>query len=262
MLLLLPPSETKDVGGKPLNIGQVALTFGQLNEAREQVYDALKTLCEGQADVAAKVLGLGKKQLDEVQVNLEVQTSPIMPALDRYTGTLYDGLHGRGLKGSATEFASLSQAQRDRAKDSLLIQSALFGLIPAMNLIPNYRLSATTRLPGLSLVDVWAEAHQRVWPRLEDLPLIDLRSKSYAELAPIPDSVPSYWVEVVAEGADGQQRALNHFNKKAKGEFVREVLSLSSPASSFADLKRAAKAAGLRLEESKAQLVLITKETT
>ena len=260
MLFLLPPSETKQIGGKPLNIGQVALTFGQLNEARDQVYAALKSLCEGNADVAAKVLGLGKKQLGDLQANLEVQTSPIMPALDRYTGTLYDGLHGRGLKGSPTEFNSLGADQRARADESILIQSALFGLIPATNLIPNYRLSGTTRLPGLSLKDVWAEAHERVWPRLEDSPLIDLRSKSYAELAPIPDSVPSFWVEVVAEGSDGQRRAMNHFNKKAKGEFVRAVLSLKSRASSIADLKRAAKTVGLRLEESKAQLVLITTE--
>ena len=257
MLLLLPPSETKDVGGKPLNIGQVALTFGQLNDARDQVYTALKSLCEGDADVAAKVLGLGKKQLGDLQVNLEVQTSPIMPALDRYTGTLYDGLHGRGLKGTPTEFASLGEAARARAKDTLLVQSALFGLIPAMNLIPNYRLSGTTRLPGLSLKDVWSQAHDRVWPRLEDSPIIDLRSKSYADLAPIPKSVEHFWVEVVSEDASGQQRAMNHFNKKAKGEFVRSVLSLPSAASSVSDLKKAAKKAGLRLEESKAQLTLI-----
>jgi cytoplasmic iron level regulating protein YaaA (DUF328/UPF0246 family) len=257
MLLLLPPSETKDVGGKPLNIGQVALTFGQLNEARDRVYAALKSLCEGEADVAAKILGLGRKQLGDLQVNLEVQTSPIMPALDRYTGTLYDGLHGRGLKGTPTEFASMGEAARDRAKETLLIQSALFGLIPALNLIPNYRLSGTTRLPGLSLRDVWSEAHDRVWPRLEDSPLIDLRSKSYAELAPIPQGVEHFWVEVVSEDASGQQRAMNHFNKKAKGEFVRSVLSLPAAASSISDLKKAAKKAGLRLEESKSQLTLI-----
>jgi len=260
MLFLLPPSETKKIGGKPLNIGQVSLTFGQLNDARDQVYAALKSLCEGNADGAAKVLGLGKKQLGDLQVNLEVQTSPIMPALDRYTGTLYDGLHGRGLKGSPTEFAELDDVQRDRADDSVLIQSALFGLIPATNLIPSYRLSGTTRLPGLSLKDVWSEAHERVWPRLAGQTLIDLRSKSYAELAPVPEDLPSFWVEVVAEGSDGQRRALNHFNKKAKGEFVRSVLSLKSPPTSIADLKKAAKAVGLRLEESKAQLTLVTTE--
>ena len=257
MLFLLPPSETKKIGGKPLGIDQVALTFGQLNEARDQVYAALRQLCEGDQEFAAKTLGLGKKQLGDVQINLDVQTGPTMPALDRYEGTLFDGLHGRGLKGTPTQFNSLGDTQRARAKDTLLIQSALFGLIPAMNLIPNYRLSATTRLPGISLKDVWANAHERIWPRLEDLPIIDLRSKSYAELAPIPEDVPHFWVEVVSEDADGQQRAMNHFNKKAKGQFVAEILSLPESASSMADLKRAAKKAGLRLIESKAQLTLV-----
>ena len=257
MLFLLPPSETKQIGGKPLNIGQVALTFGQLNDARDQVYAALKSLCEGEADVAAKVLGIGKKQLGDIEANLAVQTAPTMPALDRYTGTLYDGMHGRGLKGTPTEFNSLGESQRAMAKDILLVQSALFGLIPAMNLIPYYRLSGTTRLPGLSLKDVWAPAHLRVWPRLEGAPLIDLRSKVYAELAPIPSDVESFWVEVVAEDASGQQRAMNHFNKKAKGEFVRAVLSAKTTPSSIAELKKAAKTVSLRLEESKGQLLLI-----
>jgi len=257
MLFLLPPSETKEIGGKPLGIDQVALTFGQLNEARDQVFVALKALCDGNQDVAARVLGLGKKQLGDIAANLAVQTAATMPALDRYTGTLYDGLHGRGLKGTPTEFNSLGESHRAMAKDILLIQSALFGLIPAMNLIPYYRLSGTTRLPGLSLKDVWAPAHQRVWPRLEGAPLIDLRSKVYAELAPIPSDVESFWVEVVAEDASGQQRAMNHFNKKAKGEFVRAVLSAKTAPSSIAELKKAAKTVSLRLEESKGQLVLI-----
>jgi len=256
MLFLLPPSETKEIGGKSLSISQVALTFGQLNEARDQIYAALRQLCEGNQDVAAKVLGLGKKQLGDIEANLAAQTAPTMPALDRYTGTLFDGLHGRGLKGTPTEFNSLDDTQRLRAKDSVFVQSALFGLIPAMNLIPYYRLSGTTRLPGLSLKDVWAPAHERVWPRLEGAPLIDLRSKVYAELAPIPAEVESFWVEVVSEDASGQQRALNHFNKKAKGEFVRAVLSARVAPSSIAELKKAAKTVSLRLEESKGQLFL------
>lgn len=256
MLFLMPPSETKAVGGKVLNIGQVALTFGQLNEARDQVYAALRKVCLDES-LAAKVLKLGTKQLGELQVNLAVQTSPILPAIDRYQGTMYDGLHARGLKGTPTEFATLGEKERERAKDSLLIQSALFGLIPALNLIPNYRLSATTNLPGLSLKATWSVAHERVWPRLESSPIIDLRSKAYAELAPIPDSVEHFWVEVVSDYPSGQRKALNHFNKKAKGEFVRAALGLKEQASSIADLKRAAKAAGHRLELAGNQLILI-----
>ena len=253
MLLLLPPSESKATGGTGLTIAQVALTFGSLNPAREIVraaWLAYLATSEGQAKFGLPLFEC-IRDLDEL---------PTMPALDRYTGTLFDALHGRGLKGSGTENNRMTDAQFQRAKDTVLIQSALFGLIPATQLIPNHRLAAGQAIPGLNLKRVWSEAHQTVWPRLESLPLIDLRSKSYAELAPIPESVPSFWVEVVAESRDGRRRALNHFNKKAKGEFVRSVLSQPEPTSSITELKRAAKAAGLRLEESKAQLVLITEE--
>ncbi len=252
MLFLLPPSETKEVGGSPLSISQVALTFGGLNPAREAVYEALRALCEAPEE-AAKVLKLGKKQFDQIAINLEVQDAPTMPAINRYNGTLYDAIHGRGLKGSPTEHNQITPEMFERAKDSVLIQSALFGLIPATNLIPNYRLSATTNLPGLNLKQVWVEAHAPIWQRLEDGPIIDMRSKAYAELAPIPEVVEHYWVEVL----DAQSgKALNHFNKKGKGQLLRAVLSAKAGPKTIADLKKVAKSNALRLEESKGELLL------
>ncbi len=253
MLFLLPPSESKAVGGAGLTIGQVALTFGSLIPARERVREAWLSYL-------ASPKGLAKFGLPLFECIRDLDDLPTMPALDRYTGTLFDALHGRGLKGSGTENNRMTEAQFQRAKDTVLIQSALFGLIPATQLIPNHRLSAGQAIPGISLKQVWSEAHQAVWPRLENGPIVDMRSKAYAELAPLPDDIESFWVEVVAQGKDGQRRALNHFNKKAKGEFMRAVLSLPEPAASISDLKRAAKSAGLRLEESKAQLILITTE--
>ena len=247
MLFLLPPSETKEVGGTPLSIAQVALTFGGLNPARDAVYEALKALCK-QREEAARVLKLGKKQLDLIQVNLDVQDAPTMPAISRYNGTLYDAIHGRGLKGTPTEFNQLNQDQLDVAKETVLIQSALFGLLPALNLIPNYRLSATTNLPGLSLKDVWSAAHEPIWQRLENGPIIDLRSKAYADLAPIPSVVEHFWVEVL-DASSG--KALNHFNKKGKGQFVRAALD--NPGAS---IERIAKAAGLRARVSDGEITL------
>ena len=252
MLFLLPPSETKEVGGSPLSISQVALTFGGLNPARDAVYEALRALCE-RPEEAAKLLKLSKKQLDQIAINLEVQDAPTMPAINRYTGTLYDAIHGRGLKGTPTEHNQITKEMFERAKDTVLIQSALFGLIPATNLIPNYRLSGTTNLPGISLKDTWTPAHEPIWKRLEDGPIIDLRSKAYAELAPIPEGVEHYWVEVL-DSTSG--RALNHFNKKGKGQLINAVLSAKVAPKTVADLKKVAKSNALRLEESKGELHL------
>jgi cytoplasmic iron level regulating protein YaaA (DUF328/UPF0246 family) len=244
MLFLLPPSETKEVGGSPLSISQVALTFGGLNPARDAVYEALRALCE-RPEEAARVLKLGKKQLDQIAINLEVQDAPTMPAINRYTGTLYDAIHGRGLKGTPTEHNQITKEMFERAKDIVLIQSALFGLIPATNLIPNYRLSGTTNLPSISLKDTWTPAHEPIWKRLENGPIIDLRSKAYAELAPIPEDVEHYWVEVLDSNSG---KALNHFNKKGKGQLINAVLSAKFEPKTIADLKKIAESIGQRIQ--------------
>ena len=242
MLFLLPPSECKVVGGNPLSIDQVALTFGGMQPARDLVYEKL---AEYSKNTAAKT----KMRAEHLQQNLEVQTSPTMPALDRYSGTLYDALHGRGLKGTPTEFNSLTKAERERAKESVFIQSALFGLIPAMNLIPNYRFSAGTKLPNFDLKKNWSNAHDVIWKRLEGQTIVDLRSNAYAELAPIPESFDSFQVEVYDLNSG---KAMNHFNKKAKGQFVRAYLQ---GAETF---ELIARAANLKLEIDGSHLKLFT----
>jgi cytoplasmic iron level regulating protein YaaA (DUF328/UPF0246 family) len=236
MLFLLPPSETKSSGGGALSIDQVALTFGGLNKAREAVLEAL-----------------GDSSL---------LTAPTMRALDRYTGTLYSALHGRGLKGSPTANNTLTSDEVKRAKSTVLIQSAMFGLIPSTDLIPEYKVSPTKNLNGLNLKKLWSEAHLAIWPRLTGGLIIDLRSKAYAELAPIPADIEYYTATVVVEYEDGSRATLNHFNKKAKGQLVRSALTAKQPPETLADLKRCARRAGLKIEVSGRQLTIVTREAT
>ena len=261
MLFLLPPSETKCAGGSGLNIGQVALTFGGLNPAREEVLEALTNLCTDEAS-AIKALKLGAKQHHEVQSNLRISLAPIMPAILRYTGTLFDALNGRGLKGTPTEFNELDADSLKRAREMVLIQSALFGLINATDLIPEYRLSATTALPGVNLKKVWAEAHLAVWPRISGSIIIDLRSKAYADLAPIAEGIEHYSVDVAVEQPDGSRSPLNHFNKKAKGQLVRAALLAKDAPQTLTDLALCASSAGLKLEQNGNQLLLVTRQAT
>jgi cytoplasmic iron level regulating protein YaaA (DUF328/UPF0246 family) len=232
VLFLLPPSETKAKGGGAITITQAATTFGALNVAREQVLSAL-----GQPDL------LG---------------APTMPAIERYTGTLYGAIHGRGLKGSGTENNTLTAAELKRAKELVLIQSALFGLIGALDLIPEYKISPSKLLNGVNLKKHWNVAHEKVWPRISSGPIIDLRSKAYADLAVIPEGIDAYSVEVFLEHADGAREQLNHFNKKAKGQLIRAALQASKPPSSIKELQNCAAAAGLGLEKHANQLSLIT----
>ena len=236
MLFLLPPSETKCPGGGSLTIDQVALTFGGLNKARETVIEAA-----------------GAQNL---------LTAPTLRALDRYTGTLFGALHGRGLKGTPTENNSLTPDEVARAKSTVLIQSAMFGLIPATDLIPEYKIDATKKLNGLNLKQVWSQAHEAIWPRLAGGLIVDLRSNTYADLAPLPEGLPAYKVTVYVEREDGSREQLNHFNKKAKGQLVRAALMAKTTPETIKDLQRCAAKAGLKVEVSGSMLTVVTRSAT
>lgn len=235
MLFLLPPSESKAKGGGSIDITKSALTFGALNSARDKVLEAA-----------------GDKSL---------LTAPTMPAIDRYNGTLFAAIHGRGLKGSGTENNSLDSSQRKVAKSMVLIQSAMFGLISTSDLIPEYKIDPSKLLNGLNLKTHWNQAHEKIWPRITNGPIIDLRSKSYAELAPIPTAIESYRVSVYLEKKDQSREKLNHFNKKAKGELVRAAITADPPPKTLAELKKCAKKSGLAIESEGRELTLIIFET-
>lgn len=239
MLFLLPPSETKATGGGAINITQAHMTFGGLDPTRDRV-------------LAAYIKDTG---------DVGIKSAPTMPAINRYTGTIYGAIHGRGLKGTPTANNSLNPDELARARTMVLIQSALFGAVAATDLIPVYKVSPSKLICGINLKRVWPEPHNEfAWARLTAGPVIDLRSKAYAQLAPLPENVDGYTVTVFVERADGAREQLNHFNKKAKGQLVRSALIAKAQPNSIADLVACAKKAGLKLEVVGKELTLITRE--
>ncbi|QEO13427.1 peroxide stress protein YaaA [Agromyces intestinalis] len=212
MLVLLPPSETKREGGDgaPLRMG--ALSFASLGPIRERVVDELVALATD-TDATLRALKLGPRQSGEVERDRKLRSSPTMPAIDRYTGVLYDAL----------DAATLDSSARAYARDHVAIHSALFGLVGALDPVPAYRLSHDSRIPGLRLKAVWREAIARAIEARPGL-IVDLRSEGYAEVGPLPDRGDAVYVRVVSVDEGGRRRALNHFNKRAKGLFVHELL--------------------------------------
>lgn len=212
MLLLLPPSETKRDGGNDPALDVGALAFPSLRAQRRSAIAALRRLARNRANCMA-ALRLGPTLAFEVDRNRELTSSPTMPALDRYTGVLFDAL----------DAATLSMEARAFAGRHLVLHSALFGPIGALDLIPAYRLSHDSRLPGLPLRPHWSAAVRATLASAEGL-VLDLRSEGYAALGPAPSRADSLYLRVVTRADGGTTRALNHFNKTAKGEFTRAVL--------------------------------------
>jgi cytoplasmic iron level regulating protein YaaA (DUF328/UPF0246 family) len=233
--LILPPSETKRDGGiDGSRLDLSSLTFPVLTPERSIALAALRTLSRN-LRASAGGLGLGPTQRFEIDRNRVVTTSPVMPALERYTGVLYEALDAPALSSESRAFAG----------GRVLIHSALFGLVSASDPIPAYRLSHNSRLPGISLPKLWREPIREVLASISGL-VLDLRSDSYAKLGPVPDD--AWRIHVVSEAIDGRRTALAHFNKKAKGHFARELILAGRDHETVEPLLVWARANAIRLE--------------
>ncbi|KDA04833.1 hypothetical protein DC31_04745 [Microbacterium sp. CH12i] len=228
MKILLPPSETKRAGGsgKPLSLEKLA--FSSLTPQRASIVDALVALAADPVE-ARRVLKLSERQLTDIEDNRVLRSAPTMPAVDRYTGVLFDAL----------DATTLDSASRRWLGSHVWIHSAPFGLISALDAIPAYRLAAGTSLPGIApLRRHWAEASSAAIAQESPPFVLDLRSEAYVALGPVPASVSSAYVRVVTDAG----KALNHFNKKAKGELVRALAKDRPRLRSLAGLQEWARA--------------------
>ncbi|WP_063041628.1 peroxide stress protein YaaA [Nocardia grenadensis] len=247
MLVLLPPSETKSDGGSGGPLELSALAFDSLTEVRAQLIGDLVALA-GDPDAARAALGLGKSSEAELARNAAVRTSPTRPALERYTGVLYDAL----------DASSFTRAQRAKALARIAVGSALFGAVRAGDPIPAYRLSGGSKLPGRpTLAAVWRD---HLGPALRDAAgdelVVDLRSGTYQQLGRVPGAVTA---TVLTEHADGSRTVVSHFNKHHKGLLARALVLTRAELGDIRAVARVANKAGLRTEvASDTELVVLT----
>jgi cytoplasmic iron level regulating protein YaaA (DUF328/UPF0246 family) len=208
VLVLLPPSEGKAAGGDGPPLDLDALSFPALTTTRRGLVSALQRLARRQPGRLRAALDLSPRQRAEIAHDAALSTAATLPVMQLYTGVVYEALG----------YASLRGAARRRANDSLVVASALFGLVRPADRLPPYRLSGSTVLPGLGgLAPVWRPVLE---PVLADAELVvDLRSGSYAALARVPDAVV---VRVLREQG-GRRTVVSHDNKYTKGRLARTL---------------------------------------
>ena len=218
MKLLLPPSESKRVGGRgrPVRIGAGP---GPLAAARVTALDALRELVAGDPDDAARALALPPGvAADALAANAAVRLSRTMPALRRYTGVLYDGL---GLD-------ELAPAEQRLAYRSTYIFSGLFGVLRGDEPVPDYRVPAKAVLPGLGVAGTW-------WrPVLSDaLPsvltrglVVDLRSSDYRAMwRPERETATrTVAIRILSPAPRGGHAVISFTSKLAKGHLAAALV--------------------------------------
>ena len=193
-----------------------------------------------------RALGISASQDHEIERNATLNDTPTLPAINRYTGVLYDALDIESLSGTALS----------RAHTRLAIGSALFGLLRADDPIPAYRLSASSKLPGKgTLAARWRTALEAVLAEIaNDELVVDLRSGSYAALGRLPGAVD---VDVVSESADGHRTVVSHFNKAHKGRLARALVTSRAEPDSAAKVAAIARKAGMRVERKGNELTVV-----
>jgi cytoplasmic iron level regulating protein YaaA (DUF328/UPF0246 family) len=245
VIVLLPPSETKRVGGDGPPLRMEALSSPELGPLRDALVDQLIELADDHS-ACRRALGISASQHAEIARNAALRSAATMPAISLYTGVLYDAL----------DIGSLRGASAVRARARLAVGSALFGLLRADDPVPAYRLSATSRLPGQpTLAARWRPVLEPVLAQIASRDLVvDLRSGSYAALGWLPGAVK---VDVLAERSDGRRTVVSHYNKAHKGRLARALATTRSEPDNAAQVAGVARRAGMRVERRGNDLTII-----
>ncbi len=212
--VLLPPSQGKTPDGR----GRFAARsgrFASLGPQRREVVTALAAAVNTDPASAAKLLGARGELLDRALSDLErlsAGRAPVLPAVERYSGVVWEHLHPSDLP--------VEQAE------SILVPSAVLGWSAGTDPVPDHRLTFATSVPGLGRLDRWwrphltaalaeATAGGEVW---------DLLPHEHAAAVDLDEvAVAARVIRVRFTSADGR-RAAGHGAKAAKGRVARSIL--------------------------------------
>ncbi|BDQ38188.1 hypothetical protein SYK_25480 [Pseudodesulfovibrio nedwellii] len=186
IIILIPPSEGKADGGNDKSLKSVSGVVADLIEAIKE------------AD-PNKLYGLKEKALEKaITVNKEVLSSKTMPAIERYTGVVYDAIDYQTLK---------NKSDFDK---KVFIVSGLFGLVRPTDLIPNYRL----KIDKLKAAKVWLNSNSE---QLKDKFVIDLLPQAHKKAVKYENGIEVGFVLKKA----GKKMPAGHQGKHIKGRFIR-----------------------------------------
>lgn len=220
-LILLPPSEGKAAGGSGSEWfpDGMAMPLGDSRggDARMAVIKSLNTVMARNLAERGKLLGVkGEALAAATLANRSVLVSPTLPAIERYTGVLYEAL----------ELPTLSASARRRMARSILIFSGLWGVVSPTDLIPDYKLKMGASLPGLGKLSTWWRSV--LSPQLASI----AQGRQVWNLLPIehnaawtqPPELPQITVKFFERRPDGSLVAVSHWNKFLKGALLRHLL--------------------------------------
>ena len=195
MIILLPPSEKKLVPTKKKSLNISELSFAQ--------------------------------ELTPIRSGLLLQHSEIdqtltAPAYEVYSGFLYQSL----------DYATLSEATKERAQNQIIIFSALYGALHINDEISHYKFKIQGAL--------WREKLRHALVSSEQQLIVDCRSSTYVA-AWVPPATSTVNIRVLTD-VGGQTKVVTHMAKVTRGKVARFLIqndsSLNTPQELQAQLSK------------------------
>ena len=240
-LILLPPSEGKASGGDGGPWAHDTMRV-DLDRAREKVLAGLARAMRQNATARGTLLGVKGVALGAAtQADRTVRSSPTLPAIERYTGVLYDAL----------DASTLSAASRTRLDRSVLIVSGLWGLVAPSDPIPDYKLKMGAGLPGLGRTTTYWRPmiSERIAEQSLGRRVWNLLPNEHAAAWVAPAGTAQWTVKFLERRPDGSLVAVSHWNKLLKGALVRFLVE--HPGAAPADLVEWHHPLGYRLDPAR-----------
>ena len=210
-LLLLPPSESKVVGGRPAS--KEGAFDDVLAGPRHEVTTGLRTLLKSGATQCSKVMKVRGPLLERALLAARAHVAgggDVLPAWQRYEGVVWSHL----------DPATLTAAQRRR----ILVPSGLYGITAATDEIEDYRLTMNVSLPVLGNVATFWRPHLTEVLRATKGPVVSLLPNEHAAAFDFADTALAKRVTHIDFVQNKGGRAAGHDAKAVKGIVARVLL--------------------------------------
>ena len=198
MKILIPPSEGK------AKVRALDTLFRDTNfEFAKYTQQIVDLLCLIENEDLTSVYGTTQdKAIMFHRQNQDVFNSKCVPAIERYTGVVYNHI----------DWSTLSVKAKNYMKKNILIFSGLFGLLRPDTLIPDYKL----KMNVLSLKNLWGPIISE-YLKDEDV-IFDLLPQVHRKAyTPNKNTIQ---VDFLVQ-SKGKTSAAGHFGKAVKGQFIR-----------------------------------------
>ena len=200
MKILIPPSEGKS------KVKNTNLIFSNTNFKFDRHVNQVVRLLEliDDEDLRSVYGTSPEKALGFHRQNQDIYNSFCAPAIERYTGVVYEHI----------DWQTMSEKAKKYMEKYIFIFSGLFGIVTPLTPIPDYKL----KMNVLSLQHHWCpiltEALKKESQIIDLLPQV--HRKAYA---PNKNVLPVDFLII----NKGKKTAAGHFGKAVKGEFIRHM---------------------------------------